>query len=238
MTLCLRSSSISACFRTASVATGTYCRGPHQSATYNRRRPRFGPGLGSPAPSEIAAPSGMGTGQDWGPHHPGFRRLPRKRPQDTRSAGNPRKHGTHRLGPLAVRSNPRLGPQDQRDGRGHSRTASRPISTRSPIRALKIPAPNGNLAVAGFSWGGGNSFRFATNRPDLKAAFVFYGNGPEAPEAIARINAPVYGFYGGNDARVNASIAKSEELTKPAGSEPPQGSLRRVDSLEGAARKT
>jgi carboxymethylenebutenolidase len=82
--------------------------------------------------------------------------------------------------------------------------------------ALKFPAANGKLAVAGFCWGGGNSFRFATNRPDLKAAFVFYGTGPETPESIARIKAPVYGFYGGNDARVNATISKSEELTKEA----------------------
>src|SRR4051794_20344835 len=43
---------------------------------------------------------------------------------------------------------------------------------------LKLDAVNGKLAVAGFCWGGGQSFRFATNRPDLKAAFVFYGVGP------------------------------------------------------------
>src|SRR6267143_2836739 len=51
----------------------------------------------------------------------------------------------------------------------------------------KLPAANGKVAVAGFCWGGGQSFRFATNRPSLEAAFVFYGPGPEDPEAIARI---------------------------------------------------
>src|SRR5581483_3990434 len=30
---------------------------------------------------------------------------------------------------------------------------------------LKLPAVNGKVAVAGFCWGGGQSFRFATNRP-------------------------------------------------------------------------
>lgn len=80
--------------------------------------------------------------------------------------------------------------------------------------AKKLPASNGKLAVAGFCWGGSESFRFATNRPDLKAAFVFYG-GP--PEGIARIKAPVYGFYGGNDARVNATIPKAQEDMKAAG---------------------
>ena len=44
--------------------------------------------------------------------------------------------------------------------------------------AKKIPAANGKIAVSGFCWGGGQSFRFATNRKDLSAAFVFYGPGP------------------------------------------------------------
>jgi carboxymethylenebutenolidase len=81
----------------------------------------------------------------------------------------------------------------------------------------KLPAANGKIAVGGFCWGGGQTFRFATNRPSLKAAFVFYGSGPESKEAIAKIKAPVYGFYGGNDARVNATIPKSQELMKEAG---------------------
>src|SRR6266436_7122092 len=59
---------------------------------------------------------------------------------------------------------------------------------------VKLPACNGKLAVAGFCWGGGQSFRFATNRSDLKAAFVFYGPPPDKA-AMARIKAPVYGFY-------------------------------------------
>ena len=82
---------------------------------------------------------------------------------------------------------------------------------------IKLPAANGKVAVAGFCWGGGQTFRFATNRPSLAAAFVFYGTGPESPEAMAKIKCPVYGFYGGNDARVTATVAKSEELMKAAG---------------------
>src|SRR5262245_27848145 len=49
----------------------------------------------------------------------------------------------------------------------------------------KVPGCNGKVAVAGFGYGGAQTFRFATNRPSLKAAFVFYGNGPESKEAIA-----------------------------------------------------
>src|SRR3954464_15042967 len=44
--------------------------------------------------------------------------------------------------------------------------------------ALKQPASNGKLFVAGFCYGGSQSFRYATNRPDVKAAFVFYGTPP------------------------------------------------------------
>jgi carboxymethylenebutenolidase len=81
----------------------------------------------------------------------------------------------------------------------------------------KLPACNGKVAVAGFCWGGSESFRYATNNKHLKAAFVFYGTGPDDADAIARIQCPVYGFYGGNDNRVNATIPKSTELMKAAG---------------------
>ena len=81
----------------------------------------------------------------------------------------------------------------------------------------KLPAANGKIAVTGYCWGGGQSFRFATNRPNLSAAFVFYGTGPENAADVVRIKAPVYGFYGGNDARVNATVPKSEEMMKAAG---------------------
>ena len=80
----------------------------------------------------------------------------------------------------------------------------------------KLPAANGKVAVSGFCWGGSQTFRYATNNPKLAAAFVFYGGGPEDKEAIAKIKAPVYGFYGGNDARVNQTIPKSQELMKEA----------------------
>ena len=73
------------------------------------------------------------------------------------------------------------------------------------------------MAVAGFCWGGSQTFRFATEEPRIAAAFPFYGTGPDRAEAIARIRAPVFGFYGGNDARVNATIAGSTTLMKEAG---------------------
>ncbi len=82
--------------------------------------------------------------------------------------------------------------------------------------ALKLPSSNGKLYVVGFCWGGGQSFRFATNRPDLSAAFVFYGPPPDK-DAMARIKAPVYGFFAGNDARIGAMIPGAIEQMKAAG---------------------
>jgi carboxymethylenebutenolidase len=81
----------------------------------------------------------------------------------------------------------------------------------------KLPACNGKVAVGGFCWGGTQTFRYATNNANIKAGFVFYGSGPDQAADIAKIQAPVYGFYGSNDARVNATIEKSKELMKSAG---------------------
>jgi carboxymethylenebutenolidase len=78
----------------------------------------------------------------------------------------------------------------------------------------KLPASNGKVAVAGFCWGGGQAFRFATNRSSLGAAYVFYGPGPDN---VSTITAPVYGFYAGNDARIGATVPKTEEMMRAAG---------------------
>jgi carboxymethylenebutenolidase len=75
---------------------------------------------------------------------------------------------------------------------------------------------NGKVCVVGFSWGGGECFRFATNRKDVSAAFVFYGSGP-SKESIAAIQASVYGFYAGTDARINGTIPATQEQMKAAG---------------------
>lgn len=80
--------------------------------------------------------------------------------------------------------------------------------------ARSIPAANGKIAVVGFCWGGGKSFAFAAHRKDLSAAFVFYG---PAPADVTPITAPVYGFYGGNDARISATVPAAVAAMKAAG---------------------
>jgi carboxymethylenebutenolidase len=80
----------------------------------------------------------------------------------------------------------------------------------------KLPACNGKIAVSGFCWGGGQSFRYATDNSSLKAAFVFYGDPPPA-DSMAKIKCPVYGFYGGKDARITQTVPKTEKEMKAAG---------------------
>lgn len=79
-----------------------------------------------------------------------------------------------------------------------------------------LPAASGKLYVAGFCWGGGKSFLFATHRHDLSAAFVFYGP-PPPTDAMKNINAPVYGFYAANDARITSTVDSTKTAMKTAG---------------------
>jgi carboxymethylenebutenolidase len=80
-----------------------------------------------------------------------------------------------------------------------------------------VPGSNGIVAVTGFCWGGTQTFRFATNNSEIVAALVFYGSAPDNPDDIKRITAPVYGFYGENDQRINATIPQTEELMNSEG---------------------
>jgi carboxymethylenebutenolidase len=87
-----------------------------------------------------------------------------------------------------------------------------------------LPSANGKVVVSGFCWGGGQSFRYATNNARLKAAFVFYGPPPMNNDqtidktALSRITGPVFGFYAENDSRINttlpATIEAMNELKK------------------------
>jgi len=82
--------------------------------------------------------------------------------------------------------------------------------------ALKLPRANGKTGSIGFCAGGGNSFRFAGEVPELNAAVVYYGT-PPTPEVMAKIKAPVLGFYGENDARVTSTVAPTIEAMEKLG---------------------
>lgn len=81
---------------------------------------------------------------------------------------------------------------------------------------LAEPSCNGRIVVAGFCWGGTKSFNYAAHNPRLAAALVFYGSAPK-PEVLARITAPVHGFYGSNDARITSAVPTVTEQMKSAG---------------------
>ena len=74
----------------------------------------------------------------------------------------------------------------------------------------------GSVATIGFCWGGGQSFRYATHNPALKAAVVCYGPAPATPD-LATIRAPVLGVYGENDARINADLPRVDSAMKAQG---------------------
>lgn len=97
-----------------------------------------------------------------------------------------------------------------------------PDQVRADLLAVQdyvsgLPSVNGTTVVAGFCWGGAQAFRMATYAPELSAAMVFYGSPPDV-EALADVDVPVYGFYGGDDERINATIpatdTRMEELGK------------------------
>jgi carboxymethylenebutenolidase len=83
-------------------------------------------------------------------------------------------------------------------------------NTARYIRTL--PAASGRLVIAGFCWGGSQTWNAANAIDDVSSAFVFYGTGPSTDVRVIGIEAPVYGFYGGDDARVNATIETTQQL--------------------------
>ena len=87
------------------------------------------------------------------------------------------------------------------------------LNTLRPVRANEI-------GIIGFCWGGGQSFRYATNTPQLKAFVVCYGPSPD-PADMAKIRAKGLGVYAENDARINAGLPDAAAAMKTAGKDYP-----------------
>jgi len=110
--------------------------------------------------------------------------------------------------------------------------------------ALHLPAAAPKSATIGFCWGGSSSFAYATGQPGLNAAVVYYGTSPESAR-LAAVKAPVLGLYGGDDARVNATIEPAAAEMKKLGRTyefeiydgAGHGFLRDQEGREGANRK-
>jgi carboxymethylenebutenolidase len=81
---------------------------------------------------------------------------------------------------------------------------------------MALPAAQPRYGIVGYCWGGGVSFAHAAHSPSLGAAVVYYGVSP-APERLSSVKAPVLGLYGGNDARVNATIPPADSALRAMG---------------------
>lgn len=71
------------------------------------------------------------------------------------------------------------------------------------------------LGVVGFCFGGGLTWRLATEAPEVKAAVPFYGPAPDLAK-VPNIKAAVLGIYGGLDNRINQGIPALEAALKAA----------------------
>ena len=81
---------------------------------------------------------------------------------------------------------------------------------------MRLPAAQKRYGIVGFCWGGGISFLHAAHAPSLGAAVVYYGVSPRADQ-LRTVRSPVLGLYGGNDARVDATIPLADSVLLPMG---------------------
>lgn len=106
---------------------------------------------------------------------------------------------------------------------------------------MALPAAAKRYGIVGFCWGGSVSFHHAVHAPGLGAAVVYYGSSPETA-SLTSVRAPVLGLYGGDDARVNATIAAADSALSALGKVYDQeiypgaghGFLRQQDGRDGA----
>ncbi len=81
---------------------------------------------------------------------------------------------------------------------------------------MSLPAAQQRYGIVGFCWGGGVSFAHAVHAPTLGASVVYYGVSPPTTD-LASVRAPVLGLYGGNDARVDATIPPADSALRALG---------------------
>ena len=92
-------------------------------------------------------------------------------------------------------------------------------ATRAYLKTVKAARAN-DVGVIGFCWGGSQSFRYATNAPELKAFVVCYGAAPN-PADMAKIRAKGLGVYAENDARIDAGLPDAAAAMRTAGKDYP-----------------
>ncbi len=81
---------------------------------------------------------------------------------------------------------------------------------------MSLPSALPTYGIVGFCWGGTASFEHALRSPSLGASVVYYGSMTDTL-SMADVNAPVLGLYGGEDARVNATVPAAERWMQSNG---------------------
>jgi carboxymethylenebutenolidase len=82
---------------------------------------------------------------------------------------------------------------------------------------MSLPAAEKRYGVVGFCWGGSASFASAVMSPAGQgAAVVYYGSSPAA-SSLGSVKIPVLGLYGGEDARVGATVPPADSAMKALG---------------------
>ena len=81
---------------------------------------------------------------------------------------------------------------------------------------MALPAAQPRYGVVGFCWGGSVSFQHAVHSPTVGAAVVYYGTSPPSA-SLSSVRAPVLGLYGGNDARVGATVPPADSAMRALG---------------------
>lgn len=85
----------------------------------------------------------------------------------------------------------------------------------------RLPAALPEYGVVGFCWGGTISFGHAIAAatqltPALKTVVVYYGTAPRPPQ-LAQERVPILGLFGGNDARVVATLPPADSTLRALG---------------------
>jgi carboxymethylenebutenolidase len=108
---------------------------------------------------------------------------------------------------------------------------------------MALPAAEKKYGVVGFCWGGSASFASAVaSPPGQGAAVVYYGTAPTPLSTLANVKVPVLGLYGGEDARVGATVPPTDSAMKALGKRyehhtfpgAGHGFLRQQDGQSGA----
>jgi carboxymethylenebutenolidase len=107
---------------------------------------------------------------------------------------------------------------------------------------MSLASAEHRYGIVGFCWGGSTSFAHAVaSPPGLGGAVVYYGTSP-AMASLASVKVPVLGLYGGEDARVGATVPPADSAMRALGKsfEPHSfagaghGFLRQQEGMNGA----